>query len=104
MATTQRRDRNRPGDDWTSVADLVATLRRRWQKGPYLRAHVTGVGFEPISLPVRAPTATDLTERLDEVRAWVEHFDNNNRTGSSRQVFDLEHKILRVRHLITREV
>ncbi len=97
MATTQRRDRNRPGDDWTSVADLVATLRRRWQKGPYLRAHVTGVGFEPISLPVRAPTATDLTERLDEVRAWVEHFDNNNRTGSSRQVFDLEHKILRTR-------
>lgn len=97
MATTQHRNRNRPGDEWTSVEDLLTTLRRRWLQGTYLRAHISGIGFEPISLPIRAPKTTDLTGRLDEVRAWVAHFDNDNRTGSTRQVFDLDHKIRRTR-------
>ncbi|MCZ7537143.1 MAG: DUF2220 family protein [Acidimicrobiia bacterium] len=82
---------------WTTVADLLAKLRARWQRGTYLRAHAHGSTFEPISLPIRAPKTADLTDRLDDVRDWVERFDRDNHTGTARQVFDLNLRILRTR-------
>ncbi len=91
----------RPGSDgtptWTTVGGLVATLQRRWQKGTYLRAHAAGLAFDSISLPVRAPTTTDLAERPDEVRGWADRFDRDNRAGTGRAVFDLDRKIRRTR-------
>src|SRR5690606_19483248 len=72
-------------------------LRARWQRGTYLRAHAHGPTFEPISLPIRAPKTADLTDRLDDVRDWVERFDRDNRTGTARQIFDLSSRTLRTR-------
>ena len=72
------------GRAWTTVADLDATVRRRWQKGLYLRAHACGEPFEAISLPIRGPKASDLVSRLDEVRSWVDRLDHENRTGTAR--------------------
>ena len=85
------------GRAWTTVADLDATVRRRWQKGLYLRAHACGEPFEAISLPIRGPKASDLVSRLDEVRSWVDRLDHENRTATARQGFDLDHVIRRTR-------
>ncbi len=91
----------RPGPDakpgWTTVADLLATLQRRWRKGAYLKAHAAGLDFEPISLPVRAPTTTDLSERPEEVRHWADRIDDDNRTGTGRELFSLDRKTRRTR-------
>lgn len=86
-----------PTTGWTTVADLLTKLRARWQRGTYLRAHAHGPTFEPISLPIRAPRTADLTDRLDDVRDWVERFDRDNRTGTARQIFDLSSRTLRTR-------
>lgn len=84
---------------WTTVADLVDTLRRRWRRGAYLRAHAGGAAYEPVSLPVRAPKAADLTDRFEDVRRWVERFDAENRTGTTRQLFDIDRTSRRTRAL-----
>lgn len=88
-----------PAPGWTTVADLLTKLRARWQRGTYLRAHAHGSTFEPISLPIRAPKTADLTDRLDDVRDWVQRFDRDNHTGTARQIFDLSSRTLRTRTL-----
>lgn len=83
--------------DWTTVDELVDKLRARWARGVYLRAHARGESFTPIRLPVRSPKAVDLVERLDESLRWIECFDAANRTGTSRQRFDVERQVRRSR-------
>jgi hypothetical protein len=82
---------------WTTVDGLVAKLRSRWARGAYLRAHARGEPFAPIRLPVRSPKALDLVDRLDESLRWVERFHAANRTGTSRQLFAVEHQVRRSR-------
>lgn len=84
-------------EGWTTVADLVATVRRRWDRGVYLRAHAAGVDLEPVSLPIRGPKGADLADRFDAVRIWVDHFERDNGSGSSRPRFDLDYRNRRTR-------
>ncbi len=88
-----------PTAAWTTVDELVAKLRARWDRGIYLRAHASGEPFAPIRLPVRSPNAADLVGRLDESLRWIERFKAANRTGTSRQLFVLEHQVRRSRVL-----
>jgi hypothetical protein len=85
--------------NWTTVDELVATLRARWVRGAYLRAHANGEAFAAIRLPVRSPTAADLVDRLDQSLRWIDRFDAANRTGTSRQLFVVEHQVRRSRAL-----
>ncbi len=57
---------------WTTYADLVAVLRRRWTTGNYLRSYAAGEPWTPRSLPVTGPKSVELLDRLIEVNAWVE--------------------------------
>lgn len=86
-------------EGWSSVEDLVATLRSRWDRGTYLRSHARGEPFATISMPVRSPKASDLIDRFDACLRWVEHFDSANRTGTPRQRFHVERKVRRSRTL-----
>lgn len=56
---------------WTEPADVLARLRRRWDRGELLRAHAHGRPWEPVSLPLRGPTPSELTSRLSDARAWA---------------------------------
>ena len=60
---------------WSTVADLVAVLRRRWERGVYLRAHAGGETWEPVVLPVKGPTPDELLHRFEDVRKWVAAFE-----------------------------
>lgn len=53
---------------WTSPADLRAQVQKLWDKGQLLRP--ASEAF-PLRLRLTAPTSTELTERFDEVRAWI---------------------------------
>ena len=80
---------------WTTIDDLVDTLRARWNRGVYLRAHALGEPFATISLAVRSPKAADLVAHLDESLRWIERFDLANRTGTNRQRFVVERQVRR---------
>jgi hypothetical protein len=56
---------------WTTPADLRAQVQKLWDKGDLLRPCVQGHGMPPRRLRLVGPTSTELTERFDEVRAWM---------------------------------
>jgi hypothetical protein len=56
---------------WGRPAEVMAWLRRRWDDGTLLRAHLSGEPWVPIVRPIRGPTARELTARFDEVAGWV---------------------------------
>jgi hypothetical protein len=71
---------------WTTVADLVATVRKRWDAERYLRSYAEGAQWVPIELPVKAPSAAQLLDRFNEAVAWSERFhrDSQPKDGSTR--------------------
>ncbi|MHB1444981.1 MAG: Wadjet anti-phage system protein JetD domain-containing protein [Acidimicrobiales bacterium] len=78
---------------WTTVADLVVVLRKRWDSGLYLKRYLAGEAWESVSLPVKGPAAGDLLDRLDESRRWLQRFERDA-VG-----FGQEHKVVQNRHL-----
>ncbi len=56
---------------WTAPADLRAQVQRLWDRGELLRATVTDAMSWPLRLSLKAPTASDLSDRFEAVRDWV---------------------------------
>ncbi len=56
---------------WTGPKDLKAQLARQWERGELLRDAVTGHERFPLRLTIKPPTSADITDRFNEVRAWV---------------------------------
>lgn len=56
---------------WTTPADLRAQVQKLWDKGELLRPCVQGEAMLPRRLRFTVPTSTELTERFDDVRAWM---------------------------------
>ena len=57
--------------NWTTPADLRAQVQRLWDRGELLRAAVSEAVPWPVRLNLRAPSAADLSDRFEAVRAWV---------------------------------
>lgn len=83
---------------WTRAEQLVAVLRRRWEAGSYLEAYATGQQWQPVTLAIKGPTATDLLERLDACRAWVTRFERD------AAGFTLTYKDVQSRHVGTNRI
>ena len=81
-----------PGAGWTTVPELVTVLRKRWDRGQYLQAHAAGQPWEPVALPVRAPAADELLERLDEAKLWLQTFQRQCRSRSGQVRLRIEYK------------
>ncbi|MFY8133916.1 MAG: DUF3322 domain-containing protein, partial [Aquimonas sp.] len=56
---------------WTTPADLRAQMQRLWERGELLRAAVSDAIAWPLRLSLKAPAASDLSDRFEAVRAWV---------------------------------
>ncbi|MEP7282692.1 MAG: DUF3322 domain-containing protein [Rubrivivax sp.] len=56
---------------WTTPADLRAQVQRLWDRGDLLRATVSSAIAWPLRLALKAPSASDLSDRFDAVRVWV---------------------------------
>lgn len=56
---------------WTTPADLRAQVQKLWDKGELLRPCVQGAAMPPRRLRLSGPCSTELSERFDEVRTWM---------------------------------
>ncbi len=79
---------------WSRFDDLVATLRKRWDSGRYLRAYASGDAWEPVALPVKAPTAAELLADFDEVILWAERFRRDSSTAAARPRVRVEYRVM----------
>jgi len=77
---------------WTNVDDLVATLRKRWESGRFLREYAEGLAWAPIELPVKSPSADELLHRFDDVVRWAERFRRDSRTKAGAARFAVEYR------------
>jgi hypothetical protein len=59
-----------PPRAWTRPADVTHLLRRRWDAGTFLLRFASGQDWEPLGIPVRGPTATELAARFADAQAW----------------------------------
>ncbi len=57
---------------WSSADDVVAALRRRWDRGDLLHQVAGGMPWAPIRIPVRGPTAREMGQNLGAVQTWVQ--------------------------------
>lgn len=64
---------------WTTVADITAKIRRRWDDGSLLRGHARGESFEPIAVPLRGPTPAQIGDDVGAARDWVADLDRGRR-------------------------
>lgn len=56
---------------WTTPADLRQQVQKLWDKGDLLRPCQQGAAMPPRRLRLTVPSSTELTERFDDVRAWM---------------------------------
>jgi len=57
---------------WTTPTELRAQVQRLWDRGELLRAAVTDAVSWPLRLSLKPPSAADLSDRFEAVRAWVQ--------------------------------
>ena len=89
---------------WTDVDDLVAILRRRWATGKYLRDYVCGVPWQAVTMPVKAPTATELLHDFDAAVSWEQRFRRDSQTPSGATAIHDRDRAIRGHGLGTNEV
>jgi hypothetical protein len=78
---------------WTQVDRLVATVRKRWDTGQYLKDYLAGEPWQTVELPVKGPTAAELLNQLDQARMWLQRFEQQ----AGR--FNIEYKVVQSRQL-----
>ncbi len=79
---------------WSRVDDLIAVLRRRWESGRYLSAHLASAEWTPVLLPISAPKTGELLDRLDQITVWLERFERDSRDSAGRDRFAIEYRTL----------
>lgn len=68
---------------WTRISDLRAQVQKLWDKGELLGATLPGNALKfPLRLRLSGPTSTELTERFDEVRAWMTELQPSGASAS----------------------
>jgi hypothetical protein len=60
---------------WTRPRDATAVLRRKWRSGALLTRFLRGQDWEPVSVSLRRPAASEIGERLAEIRDWVAEWE-----------------------------
>ena len=79
---------------WTRPADVRAAVRRKWDSGALLTRFTAGQQWEPLSIPVRGPSARQIGEYLPEVRQWAAEWA----AAAARGPLRVEYKLVGGRH------
>ena len=64
---------------WTTPADIVAKVKRRWDDGSLLRACANGEPFRSIDVPLRGPKPSQVGDDVAAAREWVAALDASRR-------------------------
>ncbi len=57
--------------EWSTPAEVIGGLRRRWDSGNLLARYASGDGWEPIGLPIRGPTVSDVASDFGAAQDWA---------------------------------
>jgi hypothetical protein len=92
---------------WSTPADIRERLTAKWLRGDLLRAE-RGEPLYPLTLPLRRPTTSELSERFDEVRTWIAALDaeSADRCGFGYTIGwgEVRHRVLGTNRIPTRVV
>ena len=68
---------------WTTISDLRAQVQKLWDRGALLAACTQGeaAALFPYRLRLAGPASTELSDRFDEVRAWMADLRQSNTKG-----------------------
>ncbi len=80
---------------WTELSDIVAVLKRRWEKGRYLNGYVEEKPFEALSFKIHGPLASDLLDNFDVVRKWVEDWEVKLKQMSAKSLCSIQYRSVR---------
>jgi hypothetical protein len=61
---------------WTTPADVLHRLRRRWDSGELLRQYGNAAAWEPIAYTLHGPTAGELAADLAAARRWAASWEH----------------------------
>ncbi len=68
---------------WTTPEDITARVRRRWVDGSLLSAYVAGRPCPVVEVPIRGPSAGEITADLGRVQAWNRALVKGSRAGGA---------------------
>ncbi len=87
-----------PTANWTTPSDIRTHVERSWERGQILAAGLTGQEMFPLPLPLRRPDARALSERFDEVRAWIRALEDGSKArlsyGYEIEWDEINHRLL----------
>jgi len=73
---------------WTTLTDVLASLRRRWERGEFLTALAAGAEWSPLAIPLKGPTPREISGDFAAVQEWVRAWQS--RAGQGRAGLRLE--------------
>jgi len=74
--------------EWSSSADLKAQVLRLWDRDQLIG------GEYPLRLTLRGPNSAALSERFDEVRAWVADLQQGSSKGYRLVLREVRHRVI----------
>jgi hypothetical protein len=83
---------------WTRIQDLKDRLEKKWNKGIFLAEWITPENFTPLRIPLKHPTARELTHNFTAAQDWVAHWVSHERSPDRAGFFiewhDFTHRTL----------
>jgi hypothetical protein len=64
---------------WTTPAEIVSVVHRRWARGDLLAARLTGETLFPMAVPLRRPHPSLIGDRFDELQRWIRAVERESR-------------------------
>ncbi|MDG4797001.1 Wadjet anti-phage system protein JetD domain-containing protein [Micromonospora sp. WMMD1082] len=56
---------------WSTFEDVIASLRRRWDRGDFLRHIAQGTPPTPVSVALKGPNVTAIADQFGDVQQWA---------------------------------
>ncbi|MFN2437457.1 MAG: DUF3322 domain-containing protein, partial [Desulfotignum sp.] len=83
---------------WTRIQDLKDRLEKKWCKGTFLTRMITPESVTPLRIPLKHPTARELTHDFAAARDWVAHWVSHesapDRAGFAIEWHEFSHRSL----------
>src|ERR1700722_7878075 len=67
--------------DWSTAEDLQGQVRRLWDRGRLLVTPSEGGTEFPLSLRLRRPDNSAMSDRFDDVRRWIRALDDGSKAS-----------------------
>ncbi len=83
---------------WTTVSDLRLRLLKKWDKGLFLAARLSGEDIFPLRFALKTPGTMELSEQFGAVQEWVSALASREKSGSQKG-FTLEWRQVNHRQL-----